>query len=96
MASPLHVSARNVSSTLTKVSFNYYIIILTAFVFFLILSFYTFFLSIFGYFIFDTQGNNNKNNNTDLMIGTFVFFLSWLFITILLYTYLNRNNLLHM
>ena len=92
MSSPLQMSRIN------KSSFNYYTIIFTSFVFFLILSFYTFFLSIFGYCVFDLDGKNEKSkgSNIDAFVGTFVFFLSWLAIVLLLYIYLDRNNLFHL
>lgn len=92
---PVNISNTSISN---KSSFNIYTILFTAFVFFLILSFYTFFLSLFGYFLFDLDGKNreHKGSDIDAVVGTFVFMMMWLVFVILLYMYLEKNNLLHL
>lgn len=92
---PVNISNTSISN---KSSFNMYTILFTAFVFFLILSFYTFFLSLFGYFLFDLDGKNreHKGSDIDAVVGTFVFMMMWLVFVILLYMYLEKNNLLHL
>lgn len=92
---PVNISNTSISN---KSSFNMYTILFTAFVFFLILSFYSFFLSLFGYFLFDLDGKNreHKGSDIDAVVGTFVFMMMWLVFVILLYMYLEKNNLLHL
>lgn len=92
---PVNISNTSISN---KSSFNIYTILFTAFVFFLILSFYSFFLSLFGYFLFDLDGKNreHKGSDIDAVVGTFVFMMIWLVFVILLYMYLEKNNLLHL
>lgn len=92
---PVNISNTSISN---KSSFNMYTILFTAFVFFLILSFYSFFLSLFGYFLFDLDGKNreHKGSDIDAVVGTFVFMMIWLVFVILLYMYLEKNNLLHL
>jgi len=92
---PVNISNTSISN---KSSFNMYTILFTAFVFFLILSFYSFFLSLFGYFLFDLDGKNreHKGSDVDAVVGTFVFMMMWLVFVILLYMYLEKNNLLHL
>jgi len=92
---PVNISNTSISN---KSSFNIYTILFTAFVFFLILSFYSFFLSLFGYFLFDLDGKNreHKGSDIDAVVGTFVFMMIWLVFVILLYMYLEKHNLLHL
>lgn len=85
------------TSTTSNPNFNFYTVLFTAFVFFLILSFYTFFLSLFGYFIIDLDGKNreHKGSDVDAVVGTFVFLMIWLAFVIILFMYLTKHNLLH-
>ena len=93
------MSSVNISNTSTtsNPNFNFYTVLFTAFVFFLILSFYTFVLSLFGYFIFDLDGKNreHKGSDVDAVVGTFVFLMIWIAFVIMLYMYLTKHGLLH-
>ena len=73
--------------------FNYWTILMTSFIFFTVLSFYTFLLSLFGYFFRD---EDDKDKDDERRVIVFLlFFVLWLVLLICLYIFLDNRDLLY-
>jgi hypothetical protein len=97
---PIHTPQHSFTSTLDHKqhisAFNVWIVILTAFFFFLVLSIYNFFLAVYNYIIKNNPDDMPDYNRHNLfnIYATFGFMLLWGIFTIILYILLNKFNLL--
>ena len=88
--SPKYMS-RSVSNTVSN-SFNPWVIIITAFIFFSVLALFTFVFSAFGHFC--RHEDDKDRDDERVVLITFIFFLVWVMFGFILYIYVDRNNLL--
>lgn len=80
------------TSTL-KPSFNVWPIILTAGVFFTVLTWYNVFLALYEYYFFDGQEKEQSRDNLKTLLGFGIF---WTIVVILSFIWLNSKGLLAM
>ena len=80
--------SKTFTSTLNKNGFNYWIILLTAVIFFSVLSFYTFMFSSFEYFF-----GKEEREKADVY-ATLLFFVFWMSLLLFLYLVLQNYGLL--
>ena len=91
MSLPLHTPQHQFTSTLNgkyhHSGFNIYIVIITALIFFLILTFYNFVLAVYNYYTgYNPDGVKNVDaRNFRIVLQTLGFLLVWLAITAVIY-----------
>lgn len=92
---PFHFHSTAFTSTLQHSLFNVWLVLLTAIFFFLVLSWYNFFLSAY-YYVTDNTAFLSPDTECkqytlrNQMIGTFFFALFWTFVAVLIYYILNN------
>ena len=97
---PSAVTPKHIPKTFTstledpskKTPFNYWLIFMTAVIFFTVLSFYTFLLSLFGYFVRNDDDNDKDNRRG--VLSLLAFFLVWLAFLIIIYIILDSREML--